>query len=201
MRRNGNDPALNVRCVLAVWPGPDQAEVGASTSCSRTAKLQELAMSTLRHVRTRSIWANEHAWIHSASAAQITLISAFAGFLVCGTAAMWEWIAMREGWSLLPMALVSNVIAGTLTALFVFVVLRNARERRLAMLRRLMAIREMNHEIRNALELIQLSAYSTHHQQAIATITNAVDRIQWTLREIVTPTAEAEETTAERDQT
>jgi len=158
-------------------------------------------MSTLRHLHTRNIWAKEHSWIHSASSAEITLLSAFAGFVVFGTAAMWEWIATREGWLLLPMALVSDVVAGTLAGILIFAVLRSTRERRLAMLRRLKAIREMNHEIRNALELIQLSAYSTHHQQAIATISNAVDRIQWTLREIVSPTAEAEETTSDRDRT
>ena len=158
-------------------------------------------MSTLRQLRTRSIWAREYSWIHAASSAEITLLSAFAGFVVFGTAAMWEWIATREGWLLLPMALVSDVVAGTLAGILIFAVLRSTRERRLAMLRRLKAIREMNHEIRNALELIQLSAYSTHHQQAIATISNAVDRIQWTLREIVSPTAEAEETTSDRDRT
>ena len=158
-------------------------------------------MSTLRQLRIRSIWAKEYSWIHSASSAEITLLSAFAGFVVFGTAAMWEWIATREGWLLLPMALVSDVVAGTLAGILIFAVLRSTRERRLAMLRRLKAIREMNHEIRNALELIQLSAYSTHHQQAIATISNAVDRIQWTLREIVSPTAEAEETTSDSDRT
>lgn len=158
-------------------------------------------MSTLRHLRTRSIWAKEYSWIHSASSAEIILLSAFAGFVVFGTAAMWEWIATREGWLLLPMALVSDVVAGTLAGILIFAVLRSTRERRLAMLRRLKAIREMNHEIRNALELIQLSAYSTHHQQAIAAISNAVDRIQWTLREIVSPTAEAEESTSDRDRT
>jgi hypothetical protein len=158
-------------------------------------------MSTLRQLRTRSIWAKEASWIHSASSAEITLVSAFAGFAVFGTAAMWEWIAELEGWSLLPMALVSDVIAGTLAGIFIFMVLRNIRERRLVMLRRLTAIREMNHQIRNALELIQLSAYSTQHQQAIATITNAVDRIQWTLREIASPTAEAEEPTSGRERT
>jgi hypothetical protein len=156
-------------------------------------------MSTLWHTGTRSIWAKKHSWIYSASSAEIALLSASAGFVVFGTAAMWGWIASREGWSLLPMALVSNVVAGTLAGTFIFAVLRNTRARRLAMLRRLKAIREINHEIRNALELIQWSAYSTHHQQAITTISNAVDRIQWTLREIVSPTAE-EETTSGRDQ-
>ena len=158
-------------------------------------------MSTLRHLSTRSIRAKELSWIHSASSAEIILLSVFAGFVVFGTAAMWEWIASREGWSLLPMALVSDVVAGTLSGIFIFALLRNTRERRLAMLRRLKAIREINHEIRNALELIKLSAYSTHHQQAITTISNAVDRIQWTLREIVSPTAEAEETTSGLDRT
>lgn len=150
-------------------------------------------MSTLRRLRVRRAWANQDSWIHSASSAQITLLSAFAGFLVFGTAAMWQWIASREGWSLLPMAMVSNVIAGTLAGIFFFMVFREIRERRLLMLRRLTAIREMNHEIRNALELIQLSAYSTHHQQAIAAITDAVDRIQWTLRDMLSPTEEAQE--------
>jgi hypothetical protein len=89
------------------------------------------------------------------------------------------------------MALMSDIIAGTLAGFFIFMMLRNIRERRLVILRRLAAIREMNHEIRNALELIQLSAYSTRHQQAIASITDAVDRIQWTLREILSPTEEA----------
>jgi hypothetical protein len=158
-------------------------------------------MSTLRQLRTGSISATQDSWIHSASSAAITLVAAFVGFIVFGTAAMWEWIASREGWPLLPMALVSDVIAGTLAAVFIFVVLRNVRERRLVTLRRLTAIRQMNHEIRNALELIQLSAYTTQHQQAIATIANAVDRIQWTLREIVAPTATTDETASGRDRT
>jgi hypothetical protein len=150
-------------------------------------------MSTLRRLRTRTTWANQDSWIHSASSAQIALLSVFTGSVVFGTAAMWEWIASREGWSLLPMAMVSNVAAGTLTGIFLFMVLRKIRERRLLTLRRLTAIREMNHEIRNALELIQLSAYSTHHQDAIVAITDAVDRIQWTLREMLAPTEEEEE--------
>ena len=147
-------------------------------------------MSTLRRLRTRSISPDNDSWIYSASRSQIILLSAFAGFVVFGTAAMWEWIAAREGWSLLPMALVSNVIAGTLAGIFLFMVLRNIRQRRWVVMRRLAAIREMNHEIRNALELIQLSAYSTHHQQAIAIISDAVDRIQGTLGEIQSPATE-----------
>jgi hypothetical protein len=150
-------------------------------------------MSTLRHSRTRSVWRNEDSWIYSASVADLGVVAAFAGLVVFGIAAMWEWIAAREGWSLLPMALVSNVIAGALAGVFLFMVLQNLRRRRLLTLRRLAAIREMNHEIRNALEQIQLSAYSTHHQQAIAAITVAVDRIQWTLGEILSPAAEADD--------
>ncbi len=148
-------------------------------------------MSTLRQFRTRSISARQESWVHSASSADIAFVAVFIAFVVFGTAAMWEWIASREGWPLLPMALVSDLIAGTLAGFFVFMVFRNIRERRLVNLRRLKSIHDMNHEIRNALELIEWSAYSTHDQQAIATITKAVDSIQWTLREMVLPTAES----------
>ena len=182
-------------CAVTLRCGPIQISlrVAARSPLLAYGLLQELAMSTLRQLRTRSIWANHDSWIHSASSTEIALVSAFAGFVVFGTAAMWGWIASREGWSLLPMALVSDVIAGTLGGVFIFMVLRNLRERRLVMLRRLAAIRELNHEIRNALELIQLSAYSTHHQQAIASISEAVDKIQWTLGEILSPAAEEDE--------
>ena len=198
--RNGNKDARTVRCALVVGGKSEQPEIGASPLLLAYGWWQELAMSTLRQLRARSIWARQDSWIFSASSAQIILLAAFAGFAVFGTAAMWGWIASREGWSLLPMALVSDAVAGALSGTFIFVLLQNTRERRLAMLRRLRAIREMNHEIRNALELIQLSAYSTHHQQSIATITNAVDRIQWTLREISSPTKDAAETTSGYDQ-
>jgi hypothetical protein len=58
-------------------------------------------------------------------------------------------------------------------------------ERRENVASRLKTISELNHHIRNALQSIQLSAYSTQDQQAMKEISAAVERIQWALREVL----------------
>ena len=50
---------------------------------------------------------------------------------------------------------------------------------------RLQVIAELNHHIRNALEVISLSAYITHDEEAIRRIMEGVNRIDWALREIL----------------
>ena len=56
---------------------------------------------------------------------------------------------------------------------------------RQATVARLQVIAEMNHHIRNALAAISLSTYVLHNEQAMRIIGEAVDRIEWTLREIL----------------
>ena len=75
----------------------------------------------------------------------------------------------------------SGAIVGYLTAqLFRAIV-----ERREATLARLQVISEMNHHVRNALAAISLSADEIHNQQSVRFILESVDRIEWTLREIL----------------
>ena len=50
---------------------------------------------------------------------------------------------------------------------------------------RLQVIAELNHHIRNALEVISLSAYITRDEEAIRRIMEGVNRIDWALREIL----------------
>ena len=57
-----------------------------------------------------------------------------------------------------------------------------ARQRTLA---RLQVIAELNHHVRNALEVISLSAYITRDEEAIRRIMEGVNRIDWALREIL----------------
>ena len=63
--------------------------------------------------------------------------------------------------------------------------IRESQARYRAILRRLEMIAEMNHHIRNALDLIQLSAHTTQNAELIAHIESAAGRIQWALREIL----------------
>ena len=76
---------------------------------------------------------------------------------------------------------VSAVIVALLTARLVHA----ANQLREAALLRMQVISEMNHHIRNALQAICLTAESTQNQQCIGVISESVDRIEWTLREIL----------------
>lgn len=75
----------------------------------------------------------------------------------------------------------SALILGTLAAKLLHGAYR-ARQHALA---RLQIIAEVNHHVRNALEVISLSAYITRDEEAICRIMEGVNRIDWALREIL----------------
>ncbi len=79
---------------------------------------------------------------------------------------------------------VSNSLAGLIAGVLVFRVLQFGRERRARIEERLQTISDMNHHIRNALQVISFSAGSAHDQH-LEGIREAVDRIQWALREVL----------------
>jgi signal transduction histidine kinase len=60
-----------------------------------------------------------------------------------------------------------------------------ARERHRLMIARMQVIAEMNHHIRNALSPISLSLDATENQHLKSVVSDAVDRIDWALREIL----------------
>jgi hypothetical protein len=69
--------------------------------------------------------------------------------------------------------------------LLVWKLLHNAYRTRQRTLARLQVIAELNHHVRNALEVISLSAYITRDEEAIRRIMEGVNRIDWALREIL----------------
>ncbi len=75
----------------------------------------------------------------------------------------------------------SALILGMLAAKLLY----NAYNARQQALARLQVIAALNHHVRNALEVISLSAYITHDEEAIRRITEGVNRIDWALREIL----------------
>jgi signal transduction histidine kinase len=76
---------------------------------------------------------------------------------------------------------VSALLVSCLTARLVQI----ARERHRLTMARMQVIAEMNHHIRNALSPISLSLDATDNQQLSRVISEAVDRIDWALREIL----------------
>ncbi len=81
--------------------------------------------------------------------------------------------------------IISNVLAGVIAGALVFRLLQFGRERRVRIEERLQTISDMNHHIRNALQVISFSLSSSQDKNHVAEIHDALDRIQWALREIL----------------
>lgn len=78
-----------------------------------------------------------------------------------------------------------NLAFGILAAALLYKLLSHQREKHQRVLERLAVIDEMNHHIRNALQVISFTTATTSSQREVTEITRAVDRIQWSLREIL----------------
>ncbi len=100
-----------------------------------------------------------------------------------------DWILLYEHESRLVTIATSDALAGLIAGLLIFKLLSFERERRLRMEERLHTIGDMNHHIRNALQVIAFSVHSGGKQKELEEITEAVNRIQWALREVL-PTVE-----------
>ncbi len=106
------------------------------------------------------------------------------GVVVFAVTGAVDWILFDERVEPIDIMLASDALAGVLAAAFALKLMVDVHERRDLVRRQLEVIAETNHHIRNALELIQFSAQSTHNEQVISQISTAVDRIQWVLRDL-----------------
>jgi hypothetical protein len=95
----------------------------------------------------------------------------------------------------------SSLLVGTIAGILVHVLSAREKQRQAYIECRLRVIAEMNHHIRNALQVITF--YSGKGEKQEVGIVEAVERIQWALREVLPqlpkalPTNSAEETRAQ----
>lgn len=80
-------------------------------------------------------------------------------------------------------AALDAIILGTLTGAIAWMYQR--RQNRFLM-QRLEVIADMNHHVRNHLQVIQYSAYMTRDKEHIQRIEQSLGRIDWALREVLT---------------
>ena len=96
-------------------------------------------------------------------------------------------ILATEGVTRTTILLASNgltaIVAGLL--FYSYTVGNNERERRRMLQERLRTIAEMNHHIRNALQVIKFEASSEKYENSVERIRNSVGRIEWALREVL----------------
>jgi len=77
---------------------------------------------------------------------------------------------------------VNDVLSTVIIAALVVVYERRRRKR---IEERLEIIAQMNHHVRNALQLISLSPHAKEREENVALIKQAVERIEWALREVL----------------
>jgi hypothetical protein len=81
--------------------------------------------------------------------------------------------------------LLAEVLTALIVACLTAKLVHITKERNRLILARMQVISEMNHHIRNALSPVSLSLDATENQQLKLVISEAVDRIDWALREIL----------------
>ncbi len=125
-------------------------------------------------------------WIGGMSRKQIALVAFLAGFLVFVAGGVLDWLVSRQ---LLhtKMMMVGGVLVAVFIGSLVFKVLSDAHERHKALLNRLQRIADINHHVRNALQVIAYHARFDQEQseRVIQEINSAVTRIEWVLREVL----------------
>ncbi len=128
--------------------------------------------------------ASTDSWVFRASPKKVRAMAGGVGLAVFGGAMLLDkFFTRHERPRQLTMAW--NATAGFLAGWFAMKSIDRERERRKNIDDRLKMIGDLNHHVRNALQSIQLSAYSTQDQEIIASVGDSVQRIEWALREIV----------------
>jgi hypothetical protein len=126
----------------------------------------------------------DDSWVYRASQKKVRAVATGVGMGVFGAALLFDRLFNgRHRPRQLTMAW--NAVAGFAAGWFAMKTFDRERERRRNIAERLKMIGDLNHHVRNALQSIQLSAYSTQDQEIIASVGDSVQRIEWALREIV----------------
>lgn len=90
----------------------------------------------------------------------------------------------KDGVTRTDILVASNALTGIVAGFLFFSLTNNERVRRKAVQQRLRTIAEMNHHIRNSLQVITYAA-AADSEESLALIRSSVERIEWALREVL----------------
>lgn len=105
--------------------------------------------------------------------------------LIAGVGFAFDRLLLREGMPRLGVLLLSNALTGLVAgALYLQSKLR-AQERQRLLEERLQKIAEINHHVRNALQVVAFYRHQISDPAAGKLIQESIDRIEWTLEEVL----------------
>jgi hypothetical protein len=115
-----------------------------------------------------------------------TLLLIFAFVIIVGVAGLlFDNLLITEGASRLDLMIASNALTGCVAGILLLQIVRRERERRAVIRERLKIVSEMNHHIRNALQVISFFVSREKDQETVEMVRSSVDRIQWALKEVL----------------
>lgn len=105
--------------------------------------------------------------------------------LVGAAGFVFDYLLVQEGVKRVDIFIESNALTGIVAAVFFYYLTNYERERRKMVRQRLVTIAEMNHHIRNALQVITYAASSQTQEDSVKLVGSSVERIEWSLREVL----------------
>lgn len=116
---------------------------------------------------------------------RIVLYSVFAGLIMFVIGVGMDMMVVREGETRLFAFAISDALAAAVAGFLVYRLLKYEQERRERLRQKLTVVADMNHHVRNALQVISFHAYSNADREQIDAIKESMERIQWALKEIL----------------
>jgi hypothetical protein len=116
------------------------------------------------------------------------LLSAIVVVVVAASGYLLDRFLLREGMPKAEMLVLTNLITGIVAGSFLFYLARHEKTQRQLICERMKTIAELNHHIRNALQVIKY--YGAVHGQgpearSVQMINESAHRIEWALRELL----------------
>jgi signal transduction histidine kinase len=108
----------------------------------------------------------------------VAILVAFAGLA-------FDRLLLHEGVPRYDLLAISNLLTGIVAGGFFWQAMHREREHREFVQERLRTISDMNHHIRNALQVISLHSYRDQDEKTLEILQQAVSRIEWALNEIL----------------
>ena len=124
--------------------------------------------------------------VGSNSRARLILVCVGVVLLVWAVGFGFDRLLGDEGATRTEILIVTNLLTGVVAGFLFYSLSNHERERRKQVEGRLHTIAEMNHHIRNALQVITYATASSYEDaKSVALIQESVERIEWALREVL----------------
>jgi hypothetical protein len=115
----------------------------------------------------------------------ILLMAAIAGLAVFVIGVGLDVALLREHEPQRVTVEISDALGGLVAGALAFRLLLYERERRARLRQRIAVIADMNHHVRNALQVISFHAYTSADKEQVEAVKESMERIQWALKEVL----------------